>query len=264
MNVYLREMRAGLKPLVFWCLGIGLFLAASMQKFSVFAIDPASMQMLYELPQALQDLLGIGYLDFTKASGFFGMMYPYLMLMAAVHASMLGAVAVSKEERDKTAEFLYAKPMPRWAILTAKILAALTAAAIFNLVTWGASAAFIQSFGGEDMGGNLALLMTGLFILQLAYLSLGVAAATLAPKAGAAAGIATACMLATYFLSIASDVSGKLGALRAFTPFKYFDARRIIGLGEGLDPAYVALCLALTLALTTGAYLRFGRRDLKI
>ncbi len=263
MNIYRREMRAGLKSLVFWCLGMSLFLAASMQKFSVFAVDPASMKMLYELPQALQDLLGIGYLDFTKASGFYGMMYPYLALMAAVHASMLGAVVVSKEERDKTAEFLYVKPMPRWGILTAKALSSLTAAAVFNLVTWGASAALIRTFGGEDMGGTLAPLMGGLFLLQLAYLSLGIAAAALTTKAGAAAGIATGCMLATYFLSIASDVSGRLGALRAFTPFKYFDARRIIGLGEGLDPSYVALCLALTVALTASAYLRFGRRDIK-
>ncbi len=263
MNVYQREMRSSLKSMIFWSLGVLLFVAASMQKYAALSQDPASLNIMYQLPQALQDMFGVGSLDFAKPSGFYGMIYPYLVLMAAVHASMLGAVIVSKEERDKTAEFLYAKPTARAQVLAAKSLAALTAVALLNLVVWAASQAFVGG-GGEDMGGTIALLMAALFLVQLVFLAVGVAAAAILPRPKAAAGIATGVMLATYLLSIAIDVSGKLGALKALTPFEYFDARRIVGRGEGLSLWYVALCLGLTAALTWAAFLCFDRRDLKV
>ena len=263
MNVYKREMRSSLKSMIFWSLGVMLFLAASMQKYSALSLDPASLNIMYQLPQALQDMFGVGYLDFAKAGGFYGMIYPYLVLMAAVHASMLGAVIVSKEERDKTGEFLYAKPASRIEVLTAKAVSALTAVALLNLVIWASSLAFVRG-GGEDMGGTIAMLMAGLFLVQLVFLTLGIAAAAGFARPKAATGIATGVMLATYLISIAIDVSGKLGALKALTPFEYFDARRIIGRGEGLNPWYVALCLAVAAALTAWAYLRFDKRDLKV
>ena len=265
MNVYLRETRAGLKPVLFWCLGILLFIAASMQKYSAFSMDPASLNILNQLPQPLQDMFGVGYLDFTKISGFYGMVYPFLTLMAAVHASMLGAVIISREERDGVSEFLYAKPASRLRILTAKCLSALTSTLVFNLAVWAASVAMLGVFGGgEDMGAALARLMAGLFLIQMVFLSLGVASAAVMARPKAAAGIATGAMMSAYLLSIAIDVGGRLGALKALTPFEYFEARRIVGKGEGLAPGSVALSLALTALLTGVAYARFGRRDLKL
>ena len=113
MNIYRREMRGNLRALVFWVLGVLLFIAASMAKFSALVKDPSATSIFTELPMGLQALFGVGELDFTQAIGFYAMIYPYLVLMAAIHASMLGAVILSKEERDKTTEFLYAKPAAR-------------------------------------------------------------------------------------------------------------------------------------------------------
>jgi ABC-2 type transport system permease protein len=263
MNVYRREIRSSLKSMIFWCLGVLFFLAASMQKYQALSLDPASLNIMNQLPPALQEMFGVGYLDFTKASGFYGMIYPFLVLMAAVHASMLGAVIVSKEERDKTGEFLYAKPASRGRVLVMKALAALTAVGALTVVMWASSMSFVGS-GGEALGGTIARLMAGLFLTQLVFLSLGVASAAVVARPKAAAGIATGVMMATYLLSVAIDVSGRLGALKAFTPFEYFDARRIIGRGEGLNPWFVALSILLTAALSAAAYLRFQKRDLKI
>ena len=262
MNVYRKEIRSGLRSMLFWSLGVLLFLAASMQKYSALSLDPASLNIMTQLPKALQDMFGVGYLDFTKLSGFYGMIYPYLVLMAAVHASMQGAVIVSKEERDHTSEFLYAKPASRLNVLTAKGLAALTAAAVLNLVIFAAS---LSLFGGEaGMLATIAWLSAGLFLVQLVFLAFGVWAAAAFARPKAATGIVTGGMLGTYLLSIAIDVSGKLGALKAFTPFEYFDARRIIGRGEGLNIGYVLLSLALTAVLTAWACRSFSRRDLKV
>lgn len=62
---------------------------------------------------------------------------------------MLGSGIISKEERDKTAEFLLVKPVSRAHIMTAKLLAALTLLAVFFLVTY-ASAYGILSYYTKD------------------------------------------------------------------------------------------------------------------
>ena len=265
MNVYVRELRAGLKSLILWVFGMLLFIAASMQKFAVLSTDPSSLKMLDQLPLALRNMFGVGALDFSTVGGFYGMIFPFLLLMGAIHSSMLGAVIVSKEERDKTGEFLYAKPASRAALLTAKFAAALTAVVALNLVTWGCSVGLIAQYGGsEDMNGLLMTMMAGLFILQILFLALGVSAAAVSSHPKSATGVATGAMLGTYLLSVAIDVSGKFEFLKPLSPFEYFDAKAIVGQGTGLNPGYVSLALALTAAFSALAYVRFARRDLKI
>jgi len=264
MNVYRKEMKGGLRSLLFWSLGVILFIGASASKYAVMAEDPSAMTLLIsQLPLGLKSMFGVGRLDFTTPIGFFGMLFPYLMLMAAIHASMLGAVVLSKEERDRTGEFLYVKPAARGQILTDKLLAALTLVLLFNLVNWAASAGMMRAFGG-NAGGGVATLMAGMLLVQLLFLALGIASAAALKRPRAATGIATGVMLGTYLVSIAVDVNGKIDWLKIFSPFSYFDAKEIIGNGSGLSFPYVLLCAGLTAGLVGWAYYRFARRDLKV
>jgi len=107
-------------------------------------------------------------------------------------------------------------------------------------------------------------LMIGMLLVQLLFLSVGVAAAAALNRPKAATGVATGVMLATYLMSAAVDVNGKIDWLRAFTPFSYFDAKAVIGDGAGLSAPYALLCAGLTAGLTALAYYRFSRRDLKL
>ena len=82
-----------------------------------------------------------------KASGFYGIMFLYMAVMAAVHAVILGAGVIAEEERDKTSEFLYAKPVSRSRALTGKLLAGLTNLVVLNLVTLASSFVFVGFYG---------------------------------------------------------------------------------------------------------------------
>jgi ABC-2 type transport system permease protein len=263
MNVYRRELTKGLRSLLFWSLGAIFLIAASAAKYAAMAGDKAAMMLLMsQLPLGLQAMFGVGELDFTTAVGFYGMLYLYLVLIAAIHASMLGATILAKEERDKTAEFIYVKPMARGNILTAKLLAALTLVVLFNLVNWAASAGMVRAFG-ENADAAVASLMAGMLLVQLIFLAVGIAAAAVSQRPKAAASVATGVMLATYLLSVAIDVNGSIGWLRVLTPFSYFKAGDVIG-GAGLSVPYALLSLGLIAGLVGWAYARFSRRDLKI
>jgi ABC-2 type transport system permease protein len=265
MNIYQREIRANRRSAILWGVGMFLFIAASMGKYAAMSTDSAALGIFNQLPMGLQAVFGVGRLDFTKASGFYGMIYPYILLMGAIHASMLGAVILSKEERDRTSEFLYVKPATRAHVVTAKLLAALTCVVIFNLVTWLSSVLLVGHYAkGEAISGVIAALMLGLFLVQLLFLSFGIAAAAVVKRPKAATGIATGVMLATYLLSIAIDVNGKIDALKAFTPFEYFDAKLIVGKGDGLNAGFIVLSVALAAVLLAATYFFFKRRDLKV
>jgi len=273
MNVYWRELRANLRSVILWCVGIFLFVAASMGKYSAMAgTGQSGADLMAGLPTALQAIFGVGSLDFTKALGFFGMIFPYLLLMAAIHASMLGAGILSKEERDRTSEFLYVKPVTRSQIITAKLLAALSYVVVLNLVTWAGSLALVRHFAvaGEPVSIGIARLMAGMFFVQILFLSIGIAAAAVLRQPRASTGVATGVMLATYVLSVAIDVNGRINWVKGFTPFEYFDAKLIVGseksgeTGTGLNEWYVALCVGLAVALTVSAYASFRRRDLRV
>ena len=265
MNIYWHEMRANLKSLLLWCAGLSLLIAAGMMKYSAFVAAGESVNALFaQMPQAVQAMAGSNQFDLSKASGFYGVLYLYLALMAAIHAAMLGANILAKEERDKTSEFLFVKPVSRTQVITAKLLAALTNVVLFNLVTLASSILFGGYFGqGENVALGIRTLMAGLFMLQLLFLSFGTASAALAKKPAAAAGIAAGIMLGTYLLSVLIDMNVKLDPLRYLTPFKYFDARKLLS-GSGLEAGYIALAVGWIALFVVATYFLYRKRDLAI
>lgn len=94
--------------------------------------------------------------------------------MVTIHASMLGANIISKEERDKTTEFLMVKPISRTKILTSKLLAALANVLILNLVTLVLSIAIVGKYShGEAVTSEIQMLTVGMLILQAIFLFIG-------------------------------------------------------------------------------------------
>src|SRR3954465_709234 len=126
MNIFLKEMKYYRKSLVFWRMGVFLMGASGMMKYESLSSSGQPMnEMLAGMPKSLLAVLGIGEFDLSTATGYYGLLFIYLLLMATIHAAMLGATIIAKEERDKTTEFLFVKPVSRTKVITAKLLAAL-------------------------------------------------------------------------------------------------------------------------------------------
>ncbi len=264
MNVYFRELRAYRKSTLFWCLGMVFLIGATMAKYQGLGTAAQFNEMMMQMPPAMLAIFGMNMLDFGRASGFFGVAYLFLALMAAVHAVLLGSGIVSKEERDRTSEFLFVKPVTRSQVVTAKALAALTNVVIFNLVTMVSSLVIVDKYSnGEDVSGYIMVLMGGMFFIQLIFLAVGLAAAAVTDRPKAASGIATGFMLFTFPLSAAVDINENLSPLKYLTPFKYFDAKALYD-SMGLAAGYVALSAVLIVAFTAATYVFFRRRDLRI
>lgn len=264
MNLFFRELKAHRKGLLFWSIGMLLMVLSGVAKFYGYSGNGQSNinGMLELFPKSLQVLFGLEGFDLTMASGVYGILFMYIALMAVIHAVLLGTDLISKEERDKTTEFLFAKPISRTKVVTAKLLAGVVNIVVLNLVTL-VSAIYTVAYYSKDTSANadIVLLTYALFLLQLLFLLVGASVAAISKRARTASGLATTILLVTFILYFAINLSGKIDVLKYLTPFKYFEARTIIANGQ-LDPFYVGLSIVLTLALVATTYVTYKKRDL--
>lgn len=238
---------------------------AGMIKYSGFAqAGQQAQEFIKQLPPSFQAALGLGGLDISTAVGYYAVFYLYLLVLAGIHAIMLGAVIIAKEERDKTADFLFAKPRPRAKIITSKLLAALINIVVLNLITTAASLYFLSPYGGaEPVGEAVVRLMGPIFIVQLIFAACGALLAAAARNVKKATSLAAALVMTTFLISIAIDLYPKISFLKYFTPFKYFPALQVLQDGT-YQPELLGLSAIIILAAIAFTYRVMARRDIHI
>jgi ABC-2 type transport system permease protein len=264
MNIFRRELKDNFKSLLIWALGIIFMIAGGMSKYSAASKSGQSMNdLLSKMPPYIQSLFGIGSFDLSLATGFYGVLFLYLVIMAVIHASLLGATIISKEERDKTSEFLYSKPITRRFIITKKVGAGLVLIILLNSVTLFSSLAIVSMFSkGENVAAFIIPLMMGLLILQLLFYSLGLGTSALQPNPKSGSSLVSGLLLFFFFLYKLIDMTPKLDLLKYLTPFAYFDAQRIMT--SGINPVYVVLSFVIIITMVYTSYVFYGKRDLVI
>ena len=263
MNIFLKELKSYRKSLIFWSIGVFLMVLSGMNKYAnLYSTQQSMNDVMKDMPKSLQAIMGVGSLDLSKASGYYGMLFIYLLLMATIHAAMLGAGIIAKEERDKTSEFLFVKPVSRIKVITAKLLAALFNIITFNLVTLASSIALMAKYSkGEKVNRDIIILMVGMFILQLLFMVMGSAISSFKKKSKKAASLSAGVLLLTFILSVAIDLNERIKNLKYLSPFKYFEAKHVM-YGGGFEPIFVVISLILIAAFTSITYIFYQKRDL--
>jgi ABC-2 type transport system permease protein len=221
-------------------------------------------EIMDALPKAIGAVFGLTVFDLSTAAAFYGVLFLYFAIIGAVHAVLLGAGLIAKEERDRTSEFLYSKPASRGKVLTGKLLAGIFNLVVLNVVTLVTSIYVVDILNKEaPFTGDLVLLMVGLFFLQLVFFSIGalLAGSTHHPKA--AASRASSIMFVTFLMSFVVNMSEKLDFLKYVTPFKYFDAANLMA-DHALDPVFVGLAVAIIAVAVVTTYRLYAARDLAV
>ncbi len=264
MNIFFRELKANFKSLLIWCGILGLLIMIAVAKFSAFAGDPTMVSMLDSMPQGLLDALNMRAFNLTTLDGFYGIMFVYFGLMAAIAAAMWGSDIISKEERDKTVEFSLVLPVSRSRVITAKALTALVNCILFVLVTLGISLVAVQQYNPDQAFYDFLFMeMQAMFFIELIFLALGLLLGCAMKRYKAAGSTAVTIILATYFMSVMSTMQEKLDFLKYFTPFRYFDAAEFYHSGE-FEPGYLLLSAGIVLVCVVAAYVTYNKRDLYI
>ncbi len=264
MTILKHELKANFKSLLIWSGSMAFMVFAGIMKYSAFAkTGDAVNEIFASMPPMMLKVFGVDLIDdLTSLSGFYSIFFLYFMLIAAVHSAMLGTLIISKEERDKTADFLLVKPITRSYIITWKIIAAFINILVLNLVTFLVSVfATAPYVTGEPIYTDIAFVCIGLFLFQLLFLGIGLLLAGLFNRSKVGTGIGTALILSTFSLKVLIDLNKDVDFLTALTPFRYFSARDMM-FDHQLEVGYVILALALTALCTFATYYFYNRRDI--
>ncbi len=263
MNIFIREWRANRKALIIWSVCMILFVLSGMSKYTAYSAEGGS-DIFNQMPTTMKALLGIGSFDVATMSGFYAFLYPYIALTTGIHAVLLGNGIIAKEERDKTTEFLMAKPVSRASIITAKLSVAVINVLIINLITLLSSILMVSAYNkGESITGEIVVFLVDMLITQLIFLSIGTLLSALYRKPKASGALATGILFVAYIISKVTDITDQLDFLNVLSPLKYFSYRRIEE-GNGLNAGIVILSMVLITVCIYLTYLCYQRRDLSI
>lgn len=264
MNIVLRELRANLKSLLIWSGCIAALIAVMMTEFEAYYDNPEMAGVLDAMPKALMAAFSLIGPNLTTLSGFVSIASVYFYIILGIFAVLLGSSIISKEERDKTAEFFLTLPVSRTRILSSKLIAAVINCMFIIGVTavslYGAS---IRYNPDQEFLNFLGLLMLALFIIQLIFLSIGMCMAAFIKRYKQSGNYSVAILLITYVISVVISLYSKVDFLKYITPYKYFEASSIVINGE-LELKYLVISAGIITAGMIGTFTFYPKRDLHI
>jgi ABC-2 type transport system permease protein len=263
INIFRQELRMLFKSVITWSVSIVALIGVFGSLYSGFAADAELLnQMMAKFPPQLLAAFGMTGVDLSTVPGYFGLIFLFVQICLAIQAANYGFSLVSIEEREWTADFLLAKPVGRTQILTSKLLAALSALAITEIILWISTFGFIQVFKGDRTydAGPMVLLLLGCAVFQLFFLAVGLVISLLVKRIRNVTPYAMGLAFGMYLLAAFGDMLGE-SALEKLTPFKHFDAAYILQHGAYDLPLVLVSVAAIVISLV-GSYLLYTRRDI--
>lgn len=263
MHIFLYELRSRWKSLIVWSVLFWLFLWLSMVKFDSFGVAGQDInQLLDNFPPTIQAVFGMDGLNLATLSGYVGTVYLYAAVLAAIFAGNLGASVIAREEQDKTAEFLYTRPLGRQKIFYEKILAVgVYVGALWMTLTLGFHLA-IAPFSPTDTDQRFIWLIAGsLLLIMLCSAGVGLFAGSLLSKNSGR--LVAFFVLGSYLATTIAVLSQPLEWLHFVSVFSWFQAADILQT-MALEPLAIVGALGLTFSTVLGAAIWHEHRDIHL
>lgn len=261
MTLIKHELRQGRISFLIWTASVGFLLAVCVFLFPEMEGQMEDVGDVFSSMGSFSDAFGMDRLNFGTLLGFYAIECGNVLgLGGAFFAALCGAGILSKEEKDRTAEFLLTHPVSRARIVTEKLVSVYAQIIAMNLVIYGISLGSIAAIGESVPWKELNLLHLAYFLLQaeLAGICFGISAFVRRGSAGIGLGIAAG----MYFLNLVANIAQAAEFLKYVTPFGYAEGADIIEKGC-LDGTLVAIGLAFGAIGIGAAYGKYCRKDIR-
>ncbi len=261
MNIIVRELRSNLKSLLIWSGSLIAVIVMMLSEFSAYYNNPEMAQIMESMPKALMDAFSMSNANLTTVSGFISITVIYVNLMLGIFAVLLGNSIIAKEERDKTAGFLMTMPITRTKILIGKIIAAIINCLVVLVVVIGSLYLFTLKYNpDQDFYRFLWLITVTTGIFEIMFLSLGLFLASSVKRYKLSSGIGLGALFFLYVLSVLVALSEKIDFLKYVTPFKYYEASKLLQ-NYSIEGTYLILSLIWVTAFIALTFYIYNNRD---
>ncbi len=266
LNLLMKELKNNLKGTVITSLVVVLYTAFSFIIYSVMQENILKVTDFYSvMPETFRVALNFHLDQWNNVLGFYVTYFVYYVpIIAGCYSIILGTKLLSKEEQNKTAEFLLSRPISREQIISSKLITFIIHILGINLL------AFLTSLFGcgiiSDWNFNLKsliILHTYGFLTCLFFGIFGLFMTVLMKRAKAITGIGIGIVLGTYFFDMMIRVSDRVQFLLYLTPFKYLNLD-VLAKDYGFDAWRLIFFLGVSGLLIILSYVFYKKKDILI
>ena len=262
--MFKREMKVNFKNFVIWTsILIVLFLVVFLVYPSIVTSD--NIKAMDEMIKVFPDeVLKAFNMDISSIETAFGWLktegFVFVLLITGIYSAILGSTILLKEENDKTIEYLNGLPIKRKTIVLSKIFSSvlyillmISILGIFNFIGLSLSGEF-------DKKVYLLLSITPVFS-SIVIFSICLFFSTFAIRSKKMLGLSFGIVLASYFLSILSEISESVEFLKYVSVFTLADIRNVIS-NVSINLFIVCLSLGITLFFCILSIIKYEKKDL--
>jgi ABC-2 type transport system permease protein len=225
-NLFTKELKRNRKNLITWT---AIVIGFTLMVLSIFPFMKEMGQDMAELmdkmPAEIGKAFGMDSNTWSNILGFYSTYYGvYIVVLMSIYTASTGANILSKEERERTAEFLMTKPITRWEIFKTKMMSLLSLSVIIYIAQTLTAIVGLLLFGDMSFEWEIFFIMQASgFFLMLLFTACGVLLSMfLTPKKNFM-GMVVGLTFGTYFLNAIGKSTTQTEFLSYFSPFHYFD-----------------------------------------
>lgn len=260
MIIIKHELRQGKNAFFIWTAAIASLLMICVVLFPEMKDQMKGVGDVFASMGAFSSAFGMDRLNFGTLKGFYAIECGNVLgLGGAFYASLCAAGMLSKEEKDKTAEFLLTLPIKRSRVVTEKFLSVCMQIAGMNEIVYGSSIAMMFIIGEKIPFVEVNLLHFSYWILQmeLACICFGISAFLRKGSVGVGLGLA----MVMYCLNLIANMTEKAEFFKYFTPFAYCEGADLVTERQ-LDVKLILIGLAFAVVSIVLAYYKYEKKDI--
>jgi ABC-2 type transport system permease protein len=264
MQVFFKELKDHLKPLLIWLVSVAVFIYMGSSEFEGYYHNPEMNEMLNLLPPQLVQAMGLGAVNITVPSGYASLLINFMLIIVGIYSLLLGSSIILREERDKTAEFLYTMPTKKGWIVFEKIMAGILLNVLLVIGIYGSFIAIMSRFEFDEHFIEFMILSSvASFLLAIIFYGVGLILSAVMNQYKKVESVGIGILLFTYIISIVMTLTDKIDFMKYFTPFAYFQSSEILktltieNLYSWISVCFFVVSVILTLIV-------YPKRDLRV
>jgi ABC-2 type transport system permease protein len=263
MSLFKQELRFHRNSFLIWAIVMVLFISVYLGSFEAIGLDEEAMAVYENLPEAMKKAFGMDQTNMAEIHGYFATTFLYLIILMGVYTAISTATIFTKEEDQRTAEFLYTLPITRTRIFLQKIFSNIISLIVMHLVVLGAVFLILTNIITADYDPPIfvyAVLST--FFFSLAISAIGWLISTFLTSERLALSTGIGLVLGSFLCHILSGLTDELSFFEYFSLTYYTDLPFIVD-HAALPWEKTILLVLVFLIFTSLAYLRFKHKDIQ-
>ncbi len=261
MTLVKHELRQGKASLLIWTGAIGFLLAVCVFLFPEIKGQMGDVSDVFASMGSFTAAFGMDRLNFGTLIGFYAIECGNVLGLGGAFFAALCAVGIlSKEEKERTAEFLLTHPVSRIRVITEKLVAVMVQILVMDIVIFAVCVGSMAAIGEEVPWKEVGLMHLSFFLLQVELAGICFGISAFLRKGSVGVGLGVAVMM--YFLNLVANMAEVAEFLKYITPFGYTDGADIVTNGC-LDGPKVLLGMGYVAIGIAAAYWRYTKKDIQ-